>query len=140
MFLGGILTKFTHTKIIKVPILFLRAYYLSFIYFKWRSNFFLKSIEPSLWRAQKQRYLRWQGCNSDFGPSDVECSDQPVDEVSNGQGVIPSVSHYRYRARGIEGCRLVTTQELFLNACILALRPLTEKFKYVSASLVQQLL
>ena len=119
MFLGGILTKFTHTKIIKVPILFLRAYYLSFIYFKWRSNFFLKSIEPSLWRAQKQRYLRWQGCNSDFGPSDVECSDQPVDEVSIGQGVILDAGYCNYRATGIEGLGYLRHINYSQNAAVI---------------------
>ena len=43
------------------------------------------------------------------------------------------------RATVVEGCRLVTTEELFLNAYIMALRPLTDKFQYVSESLGQQL-
>ena len=42
----------------------------------------------SVMQADDLRYLRWQGCDLDFTLSVIECSDQPADKVSTGQGVI----------------------------------------------------
>ena len=54
-----------------------------------------------LTQADDLRYLRWQGCNLKWV---VKYSNQPVDELC----------HCSYRTTGVKGCRLLTTQEIFL--------------------------